>query len=181
MFRWPMPEEDTPLGITYLRDERNSHSYVNLKLQPERESELPELQKSSVLRDLVLTITKESVLQTFGCEVWLTNPAQSPWPDKPEYTFQAGSYLDLAFVDERKWSREEYTQLIDEFINTKKSVTTTIVGFQHKTIVDGPQPYRGIIWWNWGWGRTQKEAEENWERGIRLFKEFALEKYFQTK
>src|SRR5580658_6924302 len=58
MCRLPMSEEDTPLGIPYHRNAPDGHPYINLKLEPERELELPELQKSPILRDLVLTITR---------------------------------------------------------------------------------------------------------------------------
>jgi hypothetical protein len=170
-----MSEEDTPLGIPYHRNAPDGHPYINLKLEPERELELPELQKSPILRDLVLTITRGTCLQTFGCEVWLTNRAQSPWPQQPEYSFQAGSYLDLAFTDDRKMSREAYQQLIDDFVKSEISRLRQWSVCNTKRFLTLHKP-TGVIWWNWGWGRTRDEAETNWAQGIRLFKEFVLEK-----
>jgi hypothetical protein len=175
MYRIDIPEEDTPLAIPYYRDDPNSHSYVDLKLEPAREMELPELQKNSVLRDLVLTVNAQTCLQTFGCELWLTYPwTGTLWP---EYTYRAGSYLDLSFTDDRRNNRGAYEQLIDDFIKTKTATPTTHVGFQHKSILTAPRTHLGIIWWNWGAGRTEEEANDKWEQGIRLFKEFVIEKY----
>jgi hypothetical protein len=174
MWRQDLPGDDTPLGIPYHRNDPDSHDYINLKLEPERERELPELTKNPILRDVVLAINASTALQTFGCEVWLNTAAKSPWA---EYTYEAGSYLDLGFTDARKMDRGTYSQLIDDFVKTKIAKATTMVGFQHKTILAPPAPSLGIIWWNWGFGRTREEAENAWALGIQLFKEFVLERY----
>jgi hypothetical protein len=177
MFRAGMPENDTPLGLHYHRDRPEGHDFIDLKAEPERWQELPELKRSATFSDVVLTITKQTVLQTLGCEFWMNDSSRSPWPEQPEYSFQVGSYVDLAFTDPRKMSRDAYSQLMNDFVKSKTAKPTTQVGLQHKTIVVHSQSYLGMIWWNWGFGRTHQEAETSWAFGIQLFKEFVLERY----
>lgn len=117
--------DDTPIHVPYERQhgDPNSHAYINLKLEPGRERELPELQRSAILKDIVLALNAQTTLKTFGCEKWTTHP----WEAKlwPEYDFQTGSYVDLAFTDARKIDRAAYAQLIDEFLKTKIAPAST--------------------------------------------------------
>lgn len=171
-----VPEEDNPLGIPYSRTDSLSHDYVDLKVSPELAKELPELQKSPLINDVVMALTLHTSLRTLGCEVW---PVTHPWTGTPwaGYDYRVQSYLDIAFDDERRNNREAYNELIEEFITSKKAPPKTHVVLQHKRIIVAPQPYLGLIWWNFGAGRTEEEAQEAWTLGMTLFKEFALEKY----
>jgi hypothetical protein len=60
---------------------------------------------------------------------------------------------------------QNYEQLIEGFITTAKAPTKAHVVLQPKEILIAPQPYRGVIWWNFGAGRTEEEAQEAWTLG----------------
>jgi hypothetical protein len=168
-------KDDTPLGIPYFRPGPDSHDYLDLKREPQRADEIPELRKNPVLLDVVTTINVSTNLETFGCESWMQHPwTGSPWP---EVKFRMGSYVDLAFFDARKFDRSAYEQMITDFTTTKTATAAVHVAFQHKQILKHPQAHLGLIWWSYGAGRTEEEAKAQWAVGIRLFKEFVLERY----
>jgi hypothetical protein len=106
--------EEKPLGIPYFRSESGSHSYVNLREEPDKIDLLPELTDCPPLRDFVIALNVPAgPFETFGCEKWIGSWTNEAFPG---YCFRQGCYVDLALVNKEACaSQRPYRQLIEAF------------------------------------------------------------------
>jgi hypothetical protein len=168
--------EESPLGIPYFRpkDDLNSHSYVNLRAEPDQITALPELQKSVPLREFVAALNAVgSRFETFGCEKWA-----SPWTHDqfPGFNTRHGSYVDFALCEKLQCgSPDTYFALIEEL--RSYSAANPIYDVIHIHFTLRKTGGYDLAWWslcvwNYGIGRSDKEAEKWWAEGLRYFQTF---------
>jgi len=89
--------DKNPLPLPYVPINHEGHvryEYIDLREEPERIDELPELKDAPELREAIKTLNgPESVFRTLGCE-----KAASDFPH-PTLKRKFVSYFDLAFAD----------------------------------------------------------------------------------
>ncbi len=168
--------EDSPLGTPYLRpeDDLTSHSYVNLRAQPDLSAILPELQKAAPLKEFVIALNAQgSPYETFGCEKW-----SSDWSHEQFAGFNTrhGSYVDFALCEKARCDTPMiYFSLIDEFRSYAKANPVYDVIHVHFTLrqtISFDLAWWTLCVWNYGIGRSDKEAERWWAEGLRYFRTF---------
>ena len=168
--------EESPLGIPYYRpeDDPTSHSYVNLRQQPDLIAVLPELQKSVPLKEFVAALNaSNSPFETFGCEKW-----SAPWSHEqfPGFITRHGSYVEIALLDKRHCSTPDvYSKLVNEFRAYAAANPVYDVMHVHFTLrktVSTDLAWWSLCCWNYGIGRNDAEAERWWSEGLRYFRMF---------
>jgi hypothetical protein len=168
------------LGIPYFREDEGSHSYENLRENPEALDALPELRKAPALYEFVKDLNShQSIFQTFGCEKWINTGYTHP-NVPPQFSFHSGSYIDVAFADLNSCrSQEPLLEIVERYrIYGSKSIEHSMVqvmfNMRHTGNVDCGHWWT-LEFWNYGLGRTEQEAEHWWAEGVRSFKTFLLE------
>src|SRR5712664_40501 len=164
-----------PMGVPYGRHgDPASHSYVNLRDNPESIDLLPEFRDSIPLREFVRALNMpSSPYQTFGCAKW-----SEAWsnPLFPDFITRFGSYVDFAFADVSLCgSADAYQSLIAEFreytvVNRSYDVMHT--GFEITPTVNATNQWFTLSYYNFGMGRSAAESERWWAEGLSYFQRF---------
>jgi hypothetical protein len=164
--------EEKPLGIPYYRDDPSSHSYVNLRDEPEKVNVLPELKDSPTLRDFVMALNAPTgPFETFGCEEW-----SGPWSHEkfPGFDVRHGSYVDFAFVDKARCGTQlVYRDLIDKFRQyaaENRVYDVMQVFFELRPTVSPNASWWTLGVWIYGVGRNNDEAKRWWKEALEYFK-----------
>ena len=167
---------EKPLGIPYFRSEPGSHSYVNLREQPEKIDLLPELSNCAPLRDLVIALnTPTGPFETFGCKSWM-----QPWTNEafPGYSCRQGSYVDFPLVNREAGAKQRpYLELVEGFrryAEVHRVYDVMHVGFELRPTVSDNASWWTMGVWIYGIGRDEAEATRWWQEvlmgiAIRLF------------
>lgn len=99
------------LGVPYWRseDDLKSHSYIDLKQQPERSAELPEIQDWPELKIAIDKINGHRLFKTLGCGSWVH---ETESPDQIQFT----SYIAFCY-DQMKLNEDAqaYYRLFHHF------------------------------------------------------------------
>lgn len=172
-----LPEEKV-LGIPYFKHDAGSHSYVNLREEPQRIDEIPELKECPTFRDFVAALnSSQSPFQTFGCD-----KGKHDW-SHAQYsgcTVRYGSYLDVAFVDREISHVDSYRDLIRRFRqHASENHASGFHSMMHVYCAVRPTVSPNGNWWtlslhNFGVGRADDEAHHWWEHCIRHTQDFLL-------
>ncbi len=180
---WIRPEVEVnlkPLGIPYYREDSEGHSYENLRQNPSAIDLIPEVKKAAALYDFVKEINSgESIFQTFGCEKWM-NTDFSHRNVPPEFHFQAGSYIDIAFANLDTCRTQNAISVLTERyrLHSAKFVdgnmTQVFFEIRGSTNVDWGNWWT-LEYWNYGTGQTEHEADHWWAESLRFFKAFLLD------
>jgi hypothetical protein len=167
---------EKPLGIPYFRSEPGSHSYVNLREEPDKIALLPELTDCPPLRDFVIALNAPSgQFETFGCEKWI-----GPWANDafPGYGFRQGCYVDIALVNKEVCATQRpYRQLIDTFRQyavVHRVYDLMHVGFELRPTVSAREAWWTMGVWIYGVGRDEADAKQWWQKALEYFKTFLL-------
>lgn len=171
-------KQGPPLELPYFRsDDPESHDFVDLKRNPERIIELPELRLEPELERLVRELNaSDGHFKTTGCSVWYDEE------ERPEGTLHYGSYLGFAldaWPFESQFSSMLTIHRFDQFSLGKPMFDTTYVRFEYLPTtwrVEGRQGW-SLEFWTWGFANDRPRAREAWLHGISRFREFlTLEK-----
>ena len=168
--------EEKPLGISYFRSEAGSHSYVNLREEPDKINLLPELTDCPPLGDLVIALNaRTGRFETYGCEKWI-----GPWTNKafPGHGFRQGSYVDLALVNKAACATQgPYRELIEAFRQyavVHRVYDLMHVGFELRPTVSASAAWWTMGVWIYGIGRDEAEAKRWWQKAVEYFTTFLL-------
>src|SRR5437016_509085 len=88
-----------PLGVPYRRNPKDkaSHDFIDLRTEPDRIAEIPEVASWPALKDALTTLNSAaSKFGTLGCGCWFHD--QKP----PRALVRAWCYVDVCFADLRR-------------------------------------------------------------------------------
>jgi hypothetical protein len=94
-----------PLGIPYHREasEPGSASYIDLRSEPHRLAEIPEVQERDCFRRLLVRLNSpDSQLMSLGCGAFIYPPEQASKPFWSAYAYVGYCFADLAKNEDAK-------------------------------------------------------------------------------
>jgi hypothetical protein len=167
---------EKPLGIPYFREEPGSHSYVNLREEPDKIDLLPELTDCPPLRELVTALNAPTgSFETYGCEKWIGTWANDAFPG---YGFRQGSYVDVALVNKEACATQTpYRELIEAFRQyamVHRVYDLMQVGFELRWTVSASAGWWTMSVWIYGIGLDEADAKRWWREAVEYFKTFLL-------
>jgi hypothetical protein len=177
-FRW---REDPPedFGIPYrpnVRPDGENFGYFDLKRDPQRIDDIPELRDWPPLRKMVQTLNvPASFFRTVGCDTGILDVSGSP-PSK-----RVGCYFRIAF-ELLKWNLEKdnYLHLFDAIY--QRCVSTQLLN--RVVVAGGIKPthfnHHQVFGWTLmidvsGYAPTEQEARESWTQGMALIENSFIE------
>jgi hypothetical protein len=173
-------KQDHPMGVPYFRppEDGSSHSYVNLRQNPDLIDDLPELRNSVHLREFVLALNSQSSpYQTFGCEKWITDWSH---PQFPGFTIRSGSYADIAYANIARCSSpavfQELVADLRQYSRENRVYDMMHVGFEIKPTVGPAGQWWTLDYYNFGIGKSEQEAEHWWAQGLDYIGKFLLQR-----
>ncbi len=169
---------DQGLGVPYPKGESPTSTnigYFDIKLLPEKIDLFPELQGWPELKELVRAVNKtNSIFRSLRCDV-----AQSKIT-RDGFRHKISSYITLAFEILEWNSKENFKQLHDKFLVFAKTQVVRVdntVEFVLEPTSYNEHAYTAwsVDLWNHGFGRTGKEAKQNWLSGLHIIKAFVAD------
>ncbi len=146
--------------------------YLDLKQHPELIYEVEEAQREPALADFLRRINaRESAMQSAKCDAW-TNDQINPEEEIFGLPAKCGSYIDLIFADERRFSfpaheslAKQVTQLLKKAPEIPASAEFLIRRCEFQG-VEEPGFYFTV--YVFGFGDDEQSAHQQWEIGLRL-------------
>jgi hypothetical protein len=167
-FGFPYPPKE--------RDDDTNHGYFDLKRNPGKIPEIPEVQHWPELREFLTSVNDpRSLYRTLGCAVGV---AQS---DDSAYQIKVGGYVDIAIeVLGFNTTKENFIDLVNQFaayVDPPKQPMNIFIRFNVTPTVFGDHKMKGwsLNTYIWGYGQSETEAREMWVVGLRLFQDFLNE------
>jgi hypothetical protein len=165
-------ESGQPLGVPYHRDcdDPNSHSYVDLKREPNRIDEIPELRDEPALQRLVVTLNDpRGCFRSIGCERWYT--PQQVEGERGQFGSYVGFALDAWPFREKEAAQSIAADFIDREAPLPEDFRMIIelrpTAFHHEKLVGW-----SLEFWGCGLGADRESAHAAWEAGIARFVQF---------
>lgn len=187
-FRWREdPAED--FGIPYrpnVRPDGENFGYFDLKRDPQRIDEIPELRDWPPLRKLVQSLNEQtSFFRTIACDTGVLDVSGSP-PSK-----RVGCYFRIAF-EVLKWNleKENYLHLFDAIYqrctNTQLPNKVVVAGGIKPTHFNHHQVFGWTLMIDVsGYAPSEQEARESWTQAMALiesiFNEISTDKASQLR
>jgi hypothetical protein len=146
--------------------------YLDLKRQPELLPEIEEARRERELGEFLAAINSASILETAKCDVWASAEI------KPEEEIfgaacKFGSYIDLFFSDERRFSFSDQEQLAKRLTQLLQRVPEIPAAAEflvrrchfHE---EGTRDGFYITFYLFGYGDEEPQARRQWAIGLKL-------------
>lgn len=178
MVLWPLKKTEIKVGIPYERVERpngTNYGYIDPKEYPEAIDQIPEIRDFPELRNLVFVVGgPDSRFHTIGCYT------QCEASQRPEYRRRFKSYLGVVLEAlGRNSTTEAFESLYSRFEQFFRvcADSSDSYGVEFSIGLTKFYEHGGMIGHhvaitNFGWGDTDGDAREQWEKGIRVVKQF---------
>lgn len=163
----------SPLGIPYFRPtDPDSHDFIDLKAEPHRLLELPELRAEPELAKLMQMLNAaDSLCKSTGCERWYDER------ERPEGKTNYGSYFGFA-LDAWPFQAVEASystiERFHEFSSARPVIANAYARFDVRPTRWNREDRTGwsLEFWTWGFGSDRGAARAAWIAGIGRFLEF---------
>lgn len=172
-----LEETEAYLCLPYAAErshDRVNHGYFDLRRNPIRISEVPELDGWPELAEMVrIANDRDSLFRTLGCEVVLMDLDDDPMLQK-----KLVSYVDIAFeILSLNTEKENYYRLyrrFGEFASPLQLPGNVSILFEICPTYFAAHEFQGwrVTLWNAGTGRTDGEVRAAWHLGVEVFKDF---------
>jgi hypothetical protein len=147
--------------------------YVDLKAQPERIAEIPELTGYPELEELVRVLNKqESSFRTLRVDT-----AKDVFR-RPEFSKSESSHLTISFEnlggeDDERFYMEAHRSF-SSYVSLLPVSDAIVINFVAVPLQ--VQTFRGwcLDLWLYGFGKSEDEARRNWLSGLTILREFLL-------
>lgn len=165
---------DDVLGIPYHRDseDRTSHSFVDLKHEPELLDEIPEARDEPALRELLLAINDgDGLFKSVGCARWYNDADEAK--GMGQYGSYVGFFIDAwPFIDNR--ASIEVAESFDRYGSGLEWPDTAKMMFEVRPTMLYATDSSGwsLDFWAWGFGFNRDEAHASWRLILDRFCRF---------
>jgi hypothetical protein len=174
--RMRLEETEEYLCLPYAAERRPdgvNHGYFDLKRNPLRIAEVPEIYGWPELESVIKTANHhDSLFRTLGCEIVLMDF------DDLRLKKRLVSYVDIAFeILSLNGEKENYHQLfrrLEQFAAPFQLPGNVSIIFEICPTRFDAHQFQGwrVTLWNAGVGRSDSEARAAWHLGVEVFKHF---------
>ena len=173
MFEVLLTVDHKPLGVPYLRpsEDSESNSFIDLKSQPERIDEIPELRSWPELKKLVGEINNPSgTFKTLGC-------AEFVYEDEGT-KYRLLTYVDFCFAETT--ANGDHGNFYDlfhrftEYVGKFKPPDDLVIKIELRRTAFYDENIAGwyMAYWVQGFGDTQEEARAIPNAGLKILEDF---------
>ena len=173
MFEVLLTVDHKPLGVPYFRpsEDTESNSFIDLKEQPERIDEIPELRSWPELEKVVRRINIPSgIFKTLGCAEFVYKN------ESPKYRLH--TYVDFCFAE--SMANKDQGNFYDlfhrftEYVGTLKPPDDLVIKIELRRTAFYNENITGwcMEYWVLGVGETLNEARANPDAGFKILEEF---------
>ena len=165
--------EDETLEMPWT-DEATGLHYVDLKRHPELLGEVEETKRSAELGDFLAAInSRSSALETAKCDFWFTtelNPEEEIFGASGKF----GSYVELLFSDERRFSfpeHERFVKTLTQLLGKAPEISAAaefLVRRCYFHVGEAVKEGLYITFYLFGYGDDEAQARERWDIGLKL-------------
>jgi hypothetical protein len=172
MFEVMLRVDHKVFGVPYYRppEDSNSASFIDLKKQPERISEIPELRDWTELRNVIRAANESSNFKTLGCAEFVYDQ------DSPQYMLL--TYVDFCFAKpELNHDQPNFYDLFHRFTEYVETLTppdNLVIKIELRRTDYYDENIAGwcMEYWVQGFGNTREEAREIPNVGLQILHDF---------
>jgi hypothetical protein len=160
------------LGVPYSRHDPNSHSYVDLKRDPDLIEELPELYNEPEIRRLVIKLNEpDGYFRSIGCERKYV--ADDEASGRGRFTSYVGFALD-AWPFESKEAAQSIASTFNDYAKQFEwsDNVQMIIEIQPTVFYDSNQSGWSLDFWACGFGHNEEESRSAWSVAMSRFTDF---------
>lgn len=148
--------------------------YYNLKRQPDLLLYVEEAQRNPELAEFLAAVNSAaSILETAKCDAWSTTE-MNPEDDIFQATHKFGSYVDLLFCDDRRFSFRDHEQLAARLTQLLKRVPEIPAAaefrirrcYDHES--DATRDGFYMTFYLFGYGDEEPQARKQWAIALKL-------------
>jgi hypothetical protein len=171
-FSVELASDDERLEVPWAAPD-GSLQYFDLRAHPELITQIEEAQREPALTKFLTRLNAvDSMLQSAKCDTWLSNDI-SPEEEIFGLAQKYGCYIDLFFVDERRFSFPAYEQLATHLTQLLKKAPGIPVAaellirrchFHEAADRDGFY----VTSYVFGFGDDEQSARQQWQIGLQL-------------
>lgn len=165
--------EDETLEFPWI-DDGSRLRHIDLKQHPERLNEVGETRDAPELRDFLVSVNAiSSAFETAKCDTWFSTEL-NPEDDIFGATCKFGSYVDLLFSDERRFSFSEHEQFVKNLTQLLKKAPEISAGAEFLVrrcyfhSGDGSREGFYVTFYLFGYGHDESQARQQWGVGLKL-------------
>ncbi len=157
-------------------------AFVDLKRHPESILQIEEAQAFPELREFLHILNSPlSLLETAKCDAWAT-PELSPEEEIYNASHKFASYVDVVFSEteaRRSFSRHErFVKKLVELLRRAPEIPSSAEACVRRCLFDNNSEVQEgfyVTWYVNGYGDDEATARQNWEVGLKLVGNAAIQ------